>query len=129
MLTPKGGREFWGIGIIEVLWKTVILNRRLRSAITLHNMIHGFPAGRWAGKISLKVKLLQQLTANREEVLYVIFLDLHKAYTALDMGRWLVILEGYRVGPWDRRILHTYLYRLTMVTCAGCNTHKSSQWI
>ena len=72
----------------------MILNRRIRSAITLHNMIHGFPDGRGEGNISLKVKLLQQLTANREEVLYVIFLDLHKAYTALDMDRWMVILEG-----------------------------------
>ena len=35
----------------------------------------------------------------REEVLYMIFLDLHKAYDALDMSRCLKILEGYGVGP------------------------------
>ena len=38
---------------------------------------------------SLKVKLLQQLAALREEVLYVIFLNLHKAYDALDSSRCL----------------------------------------
>ena len=45
--------------------------------------------------------------ALREEVLYVIFLDLHKAYDALDRSRCLDILEGYGVGPWSRRLLQT----------------------
>ena len=35
----------------------------------------------------------------REEVLYVIFLNLTKAYDALDRSRCLDILEGYGVGP------------------------------
>ena len=34
----------------------------------------------------------------REEVLYVIFLDLHKEYDALDRHRCLIILEGYSLG-------------------------------
>ena len=47
----------------------------------------------------------QQLEALREEVLYMIFLDLHKAYDALDRSRCLDILEGYVVGPRYRRLL------------------------
>ena len=43
--------------------------------------------------------MLQQLAAMREEVLYVIFLDLHKTYDALDSSRCLEILEGYGVVP------------------------------
>ena len=35
----------------------------------------------------------------REEVLYVIFLDLTKAYDALDRYRCLEILEGLRRRP------------------------------
>ena len=35
----------------------------------------------------------------REEVLYVIFLDLHKAYGTLDRSRCLEILEGDGVVP------------------------------
>ena len=50
----------------------------------------------------------------REEVLYVIFLDLTKAYDALDRSRCLEILEGYGVGPNARRLLTTYWRRLTM---------------
>ena len=49
--------------------------------------------------------LNQQLMALREEVLYMIFLDLHKAYDALDRSRCLKILEGYSVGPRYREIL------------------------
>ena len=44
----------------------------------------------------------------REEVLYVIFLDLTKAYDALDRSRCLEILEGYGVGPNARMLLTTY---------------------
>ena len=49
----------------------------------------------------------------------MIFLDLHKAYDALDRSRCLEILEGYSVGPKDRRLLTTYWNRLTMVAWAG----------
>ena len=50
----------------------------------------------------------------REEVLYVIFLDLNKAYDALDRFRCLGILEGYGFGPGARRLLQNYWCRLTM---------------
>ena len=54
-----------------------------------------------------------------EEVLYVIFLDMTKAYDALDRSRFLDILEGYGVGPNARRILTTYWRRQTMVARAA----------
>ena len=41
-----------------------------------------------------RAKLLQQLAALREEVMYVIFLDLYKAYDALDRSICIKILEG-----------------------------------
>ena len=83
------------------MWKivTVILNRRFTSSTTFHDVLHGFRAGRGTGTATLKAKLLQQLAAMREEVLYVIFLDLTKAYYALDRSRCLDILEGFGVGP------------------------------
>ena len=54
----------------------------------------------------------------REEVLYVFFLDLTKAYDTLDRSRCLDILEGYGVGPGARRLLQNYWRRLTMVARA-----------
>ena len=74
-----------------MMWKVVapILHRRLTASITYHDFLQGFRAGRGTGTATLKAKLLQKLAAMREEVLYVIFLDLHKAYDALDRSRCL----------------------------------------
>ena len=103
------------------MWKVVaaILNRRLAASITFHNFLHGFRAVRDTGTATLEANLLQHLAALREEVLYVIFLDLHKAYDALDRSRYLEILEGLGVGPQARRLLQKYWRRLTMVARAG----------
>ena len=109
-MTPKGRKEYRGIGLVEVMWKVVaaILHRRLTASITYHDFLHVFWAVRGTGTATLEAKLLQQLAAMREEVLYVIFLDLHKAYDALDRSRCLEILEGYGVVPRARIILgHT----------------------
>ena len=100
VLIPKGKREFRGIGLVEVTWKVVavILHRRLTAGIKLHDALHGFREGHGTGTATLEAKLLQQLSSMREEVLYVIFLDLTKVYDALDRSRSLEILKGYRVG-------------------------------
>ena len=63
--------------------------------------------------------MIQQLAAMIEEVLYMIFLDIHKEHDALDRDRCLDILEGYGVGPRSCRILREYWDRLQMVACAG----------
>ena len=49
----------------------------------------------------------------------MIFLDLTKAYDALDRSRSLEILEGYWVGPQARRILRTYWGKSTMLAQTG----------
>ena len=49
----------------------------------------------------------------------MIFLDIHKAYDALDRYRCLDILEGYGVVPQSRRLLQTYWRWLTMLSRAG----------
>ena len=86
VLIPKGKKEYRGIGLVEVTWKVVavILHFRLTTAITFHDELHGFQEGRGTGTATLEAKLLQQLAAMKEEFLYVIFLDLTKAYDVLD---------------------------------------------
>ena len=79
VLIPKGKKNYRGIDLVEVMWKVVaaILNRRFTAFITYHNSLRGFRAGRGTGTATPEAKLLQKLTALREKVLYVIFLDLH----------------------------------------------------
>ena len=113
VLIPQGKRDYRGISLVEVMWKVVavILNRRLTSSITFHNILPGFRAGRGTGTATLEATLIQQLAAMREEVLYVIFLDLTNAYDALDRSRCLGILEGYGFGLGARRLLRNYWRR------------------
>ena len=121
MLIPKGRQEYRGSELLEVMWKVVaaILNCWLTASITYHDFLHGFRAGRVTGTATLEAKLIQQLAALRKEVLYVIFLDLHKAYKALYRSRCLEILEGYGVGPQARIQLRSYWGKMTMVARAG----------
>ena len=45
---PKGIQDYWGIGLVEVMWKVVaaILNFRLTATIADHDFLHIFRAGR-----------------------------------------------------------------------------------
>ena len=107
--------------MVEVTWKLVaaILHRRLTTAITYHDVLHGFQEDRGTGTATFEAKLLQQLAAMREEFLYLIFLDLTKAYDALDRSRSLEILKGYGVGNRVRRLLREYWDNSTMVARSG----------
>ena len=116
VLIPKGKGDYCRIGLVEVVWKVVveILNHRITASITYHNSLHRSRAGCITGTANLHTKLLQQLAAMQEEVLYVICIDLHKAYETFDREKFLEILDGYSVVPRYCRILQAYWYRLQM---------------
>ena len=81
-----------GIPVIGCLFlcgdnQSVLLHLRTTTAITYHDFLHGFWAGRGTGTATLKTKLLQQNASTREEVLYVILLDLSKVVYALVRSR------------------------------------------
>ena len=80
---------------MEEIWKVVlvIINHHIGVSITLHNMLHGLREGYGMGTVSLKAKLIHQLTAMREEFMYEIFMKMHKAYIALYKDRCLEILD------------------------------------
>ena len=88
-------------GLVEVMWKVVelILNCRLTASITFHDFLRGFRAGCGTGTATLEANLIRQLAPLREEVLYVIFLDLHKAYDSFDRSKCLEILEDTEWSP------------------------------
>ena len=122
VLIPRGAiRYFRGIGLVKVFCKAVtsLLNLRLMSSIKFHDLMHGFGEVRGTGTVDLKDKLIQQLMAMREAVLFEVFLDIQKAYAALDWDRCLDILVAYGVDPRSLRLLWTYWEQLTMVARAG----------
>ena len=89
VLISKGVITYRSIGLVEVVWKAVmvVLNFRFTASITYHDFLHGFCAGCRTRTATPEVKLLQQVTTMREEVLHAIFLDLHKVYKTLARSR------------------------------------------
>jgi len=49
--------------------------------------------------------LAQQLAYLDQEALHEVFIDLRKAYDAMDRERCMLILEGYGVGPKMLRLI------------------------
>jgi hypothetical protein len=85
VLLPKGRGDYHGIGLLNPMWKVVekIMVARL-SVIELHDCLHG-ALSRWGmGRAIIEVNLNQQLAWVEQEPLYQIYLDLKKAYDALD---------------------------------------------
>jgi hypothetical protein len=86
VLLPKGGGDYCGIGLLDPIWKVVekVMVAQL-SVIKLHNCLHGGLPCRGMGMAIMEVKQ-QQLAWVDQEPLYQIYLDLRKAYDALDWG-------------------------------------------
>ena len=63
------------------------MNLRIGAAVDLNDMLNGFRAVRRTGNVSLEFKLLHQLAAIREEVLYEVLLELRNP-TALWTGSY-----------------------------------------
>ena len=99
VLIPKGvSGDFWGIGLLEVIWKLIerVIDKRL-SKIKLHDCLHGFRAKRGCRTGIMEAKLVQQLAYHEQCPLFGIFLDLKKAYDAMDRGR---CLDFWRERGW-----------------------------
>ena len=109
------------IECIDVLWNTVsgVINHQIGETITYHDFLHGLRSGRVTGTVSLKSKLLEQLTEMGEEVLYEVFLELRKAYDALGWEQCLDILVGYGFRTCTEHLLHRYWKLLAMVVRAA----------
>jgi hypothetical protein len=69
------------------------------SVIKLHNCLQGVLPCSGIGTANMEVKLQQRLGWVDQKPLYQIYLDLRKAYNALDWGHCLEILAGYGVCP------------------------------
>ena len=106
---------------MEFLWKAIsaIINRRLSSSIQFHDILRRFHAGRVTGTSTLEAKMLRHIIVMRDRVLHGIFLNIIKAYGALNRERCLDILAGYGVGPRTIRIIWTYWSQLQIASKAG----------
>ena len=87
----------------------------MQVGITFDDAVHGFRPGRGTGTAILEAKLLAQLQMRSDEPLYMVFMDLKKAYDTLDRTQALRILKEYGVGERLLRIISTIWANDTMV--------------
>ncbi len=100
VLIPKGGGDYHGIRMLEPVWKCIerVIDHQL-EAIDLHDSLHGCCNNCGTGTAIIEAKLAKQLSYLELKPFYGIFLDLRKAFIALDWERCIMVLEGNGAGP------------------------------
>ena len=110
ILIHKGDTDTGGIGLLETLWKVVeaLIETCLRASLHFHEVLHRLQAGRRTGTAIMELKLAQEITHVYCNPLFLVFLDLMKAYETFDTERLILTLEGYGAGSRLCGILETF---------------------
>jgi hypothetical protein len=95
-----------------------IIDHRL-DAFVLHDSLHGCRNKRGTGTAIIEAKLAQQLAYLELTPFYGVFLDLRKAFDAMDRERCTLILEGYGAGPRLIWLVRMYWHDAIMVCRAS----------
>jgi hypothetical protein len=91
------------------------------DAFKLHDSLHGCHNKCGMGTAIIKAQLAQQLSYLELKPFYGVFLDLRKAFDAMDREQCIMILEGYGAGARLVRLVHTYWQDAIMVCWASCS--------
>ncbi len=75
-----------------------VMDHRLK-VIALHDSLHGCRNGQGIGTVVIDSKLTQQLARIKQAPFYGVFINLKKAFDAMDWEQCLVILERQGIGP------------------------------
>ena len=66
--------------------------------------------------VILELNMEQELASVDQDLMFLVFLDLQKAYNNIDRGRLLTTLEGYGSGPHMCSILEVFWNQQEVVT-------------
>ena len=85
----------------------------------LHDSLHGCRSKHGTGTTTIEAKLAQQLLYLELKPFYDVFLNLWKAFDAMDWESCILLLEGYGVGPRMIRLVCGYWCDAIMVCWAA----------
>ena len=91
-----------------------MMDHRL-EVIALHNSLQDCRNEQGTGTARIEAKLAQQLAHIEQVPFYGVFIDLKKAFDAVDWERCLSILEGHGVGPNMRQLIRHFWDEATNV--------------
>jgi hypothetical protein len=122
VIIPKGGGDYCSIGLLEPIWKVIeqVMDHPL-EVIALHNSLHRCRNGQGRGTAVIEAKLTQQLAHIEQASFYGVFIDLKKAFNAMDWEHCLYILEEHGVGPSMHQIIHHFWDKATNACRASGN--------
>ena len=66
-----------------------VINTCINKAVVFYDVIHRFPAGRGTGTAIMDIKISQELASVDHDPIFLMFLDLQKAYENLDPSNLL----------------------------------------
>ena len=89
--------------------------------INLHDSLHGCLSGRGTGTGIVEAKLAQQLAHLEQTPFFGVFIDVKKAFDAMDQGRCLAIVALHGVGPQMLRLIRNFWETATNVCRAKGN--------
>ena len=81
----KGHTYTQGVGIMEILWKVVesIIDTLINAVVTFYNVLHRLCANRGTGSAIMELNMAQELASIEQNPLFMVLLDLRKAYDTL----------------------------------------------
>ena len=91
VLLPKGGGDYHGIGLLEIIWKlvTTIIDRRVKEVVPFHDALHGFRAKRGTGTGIIEAKLtLSCWSSIRSHCLRSSWISARLMMRWIESGRW-----------------------------------------
>ena len=89
VLLPKANVDIRGIGMIEALCKVLeaIIDTRIKTVVVLHDALHVFCTRRGTGAAMMEIKIAQDLASINQDSLFLVFLDICKAYETLERSQ------------------------------------------